>query len=500
MPFDAEKTRLEARLLGLLNQALQDRNRDEIVSSTLALGDLYLSGDLYEKAEESFQRVLQEPVQSLARPDEKARAHISLATIAMRRGHLTLAAEGLQRVRDLMPGPSTVGLEARRLQSEIDLYAGRYREVVDAVETILGSESPDKLGDLRIDFMLLQGRARRLQGRNARAERHFEKALDLAQKTGYEAGTAGAHSELGRVLTVVGKFKRAQEHLQAALKSDAGMGSQLRLDVDHRRLALLLLRMGRWAEAEELLQQSCNSSRDLGIVESRIGSQLVRANMLRLRGSWEEAQDQAQDAMETARAAGFLRRQVQGLLCTAWVTVDRGEADAALESLRQAEALYGRVAPESNVMLQVHVCTARAYDLRGETAEAFDHFMRANNIARETASEIERHVVDSHLGEHFRARGEEEKAADLLTRAARELGALGAKFDVARARLGLARLLCDARMARTLEDRQREIRLARSNLFEARRLFELLGASPRLTECVELDAKMQPARPAAASE
>src|SRR5437870_1746847 len=95
MPFDHEKMRLEARLLGLLSQALQDRNRDDIVSNLLALGDLYLSGDSYEKSEEYFQRILDEPVVQLARPEERARARLNLASLAMRRGHLGAAGEGL---------------------------------------------------------------------------------------------------------------------------------------------------------------------------------------------------------------------------------------------------------------------------------------------------------------------------------------------------------------------------------------------------------------------
>jgi hypothetical protein len=55
-------------------------------------------------------------------------------------------------------------------------------------------------------------------------------------------------------------------------------------------------------------------------------------------------------------------------------------------------------------------------------------------------------------------------------------------------------------MARTLEDRQREMKLARSNLFEAHRLFELMGAAPRVSECQELEARLQPEKPATAPE
>jgi len=501
MPFDDEKLRLETRLLGLLQQALQERNRDEIVASTLALGDLYLSGDLYEKAEEYFRKLGEEPVASLARPDEKAKAYLSLASVMMRRGHLTLAREGLKKARDTQVGGGNgTHLEARRLHCELEMHAGHYREVVDAIESTLSSESPEKLGDLRVDFMTLEGRARRLMGRNRQAARLLEKALDAAQKNGYEAGAGAAHGELGRLQTVLGKFKAAQDHLEAALKSDEGMASQRRLNADRRRMALLQIRMGRWKDAETLADQSFQSSREIGNLEGRIAAQLVRSTLRRLRGSYDDAYDCALDAMEGARSAGFLRRQVQGMLALAQLAFDRGQARESMDLLREAEALYGRLAPESSVMLQAHVLTGRVHDLQGETTEAFDRLMRAHSIARETASDVERHIVDSFLGDHFRCRGEEEKAAELLTRAARGLGELGAKFDIARARLSLAKLLADARMARTLEERQREMKLARSNLFEARRLFELMGANPRLAECIELEQRLAPEKQAPASE
>ena len=500
MPFDEEKLRLESRLLGLLQRALQERDRDEIVSSTLALGELYLSGDLYEKAEEYFRRLEEEPVVQLARLEERARAQLALATVMMRRGHLTLVREGIKRARDMQASSPVVQIEARRLHCELELHAGRYREVVDAIESTLSSESPERLGDLRVDFMLLEGRARRLMGRNRQAARLLEKAMDLAEKSGYEPGAGGAHSELGRLHSVMGRFKQAREHLEAAVRSDAGMASQRRLNNDHRRLALLGLRMGRWDEAEELAERSHQSCREMGNLEGRVAAQVVRATLRRLRGSYDDAYDLALDATETARAAGFLLRHVQGLVALAQLARARGQGREAMESLREAEALYGRVAPESNTMLQIHLLVGRAHDQLGDTADAFDRMMRAHSIARETGNELERQVVDSFLGDHFRRRGEEEKASELLSRAARDLGTMGAKYDVARARLSLAALLGEARMARSPEDRQRELRLARSNLFEARRLFELMGAAPRLAQCTALEARLQPERPTPASE
>ncbi|MFQ5598987.1 MAG: tetratricopeptide repeat protein [Candidatus Krumholzibacteriia bacterium] len=500
MPLDSEKKRLEARLLDLLSRALLERNRDDIVGTSLKLGALYLSGDLYDKSEECFHRVLGEPVADLARADEKAQAEAGLARVALCRGHLTLAQEALERAEALLSGQSEVLIEVRQLQCQRDLHAGRYREVVDTIESTLTRESPDKLGDTRVDFMILEGRARRLMGRNRQAVRLLEKALELAENTGYEAGTARARSELGALLGTLGQFKSAQEVLSAALRSNEAMGRQYRLDRDHCRLGLLLVHMGRWEEAENLLLESYRSSRDLRTLENRLGSQLARAQLLCLRGDLEDARDLALDAMEVARSAGFVRRHAEGLLGLGNVAVEGGQPYEALDFLREAEALYSHLAPESNIMLQVHAAIGRAHDALGESSEAFDALMRAHNLGRETGNAYERHRVDSLLGAHFQHEGDSDKAADVLTKAASELGTLGAKYDVAQARLWFAELLCEMHSTGPVEQRQRDAKLARSNLFEARRLLEGMGARRRLAEVTELESRLQPELPSPSSE
>ncbi|UCE02889.1 MAG: tetratricopeptide repeat protein [Candidatus Latescibacterota bacterium] len=498
MPLDSEKKRLEARLLDLLQRALEERNRTGIVSTSLELGALYVSGDLYDKAEESFRRVLEEPGSRLARAEERAQAEVGFAQVTLRRGHLTLAREALERAEKHLTGPHEVLLDVRNVQCERDLHAGLYRDVVDSIEATLARETAETLGDARIDFMVLEGRARHLLGRNRQAQRLLEKALELAQSSGYEPGSANARSELGALMTTIGQFKLALEHLEEAVRSGEGMGSQYRLDRDRRRLAWLFLRMGRWEDGESLLRRSYESSRDLRTLENRLGSQLGRAQLLALRGVLEEAGDIALDAMEVARAAGYVRRQVQGLLLLGGIAFDAGELDEALESLKQAEAVYAPIAPESSLMVQIQAAIGRVLDARKESAEAFERLMRALNLARETGNVYERHRIDSYLGVHFGREGEQEKAAGVLSQAASELGGLGAKYDVAVTRLWFAQLLANRRPM-AAADRQREMKLARSNLFEARRLFEPMGAEPRLAEVREAEAKVHQ-EPAPSSE
>ena len=131
MPLDSEKKRLEARLLTLLNQALRERNRDDIVATSLELGALYYSGDLYDRSEESFRGVLEEPVVQLARAEEKAQAEAGIARVLLTRGHLTLAREALERAERHLDEPDDVMLEIRKLRWEHQgrILADVYREV-----------------------------------------------------------------------------------------------------------------------------------------------------------------------------------------------------------------------------------------------------------------------------------------------------------------------------------------------------------------------------------
>lgn len=491
MPLDAEKKRLEARLLDLLQRALVERNRDDIVGTSLELGALYLSGDLYDLAEECFRRVLEEPVRRLARGDEKAQAEVGLAHLLLIRGHLTLAREALERAERLVASHDATLLEIRKLQCQRDLHVGQFREVVDNIEATLARESAETLGDGRIDFMVLEGRARLLLGRLRQAQRLLEKALELAESTGYEAGAANARSELGVLFVVLGQFKRAHEHFTEALRSDEGSGSLFRLDRDRCRSGILLVRMGRWDEAAELLRASYASSRDLRTLENRLAAQLAEAELRGLRGDLDEARDQALDAMEVARAAGFVHLHVRGLLVVAQVGLEAGRAQEALETLREAESLYTRLAPEGPTMVQIQIALGRAHDALGDNATAFERFTRAHNLARETGNVFDRHRVDAAMGRHFAATGAEDKAATILSKAAAELGTLGAKYDVAVTRLAFALLLVDTKRARSAEERARETKLARSNLFEAKRLLETMGAKPRLAELAAVASRLQ---------
>ena len=490
MPLDAEKKRLEARLLGLLHQALQERNRDDIVGTSLELGALYISGDLYDRAEECFRRLLEEPVKRLARVDERIQAEAGLAQVMLVRGHLTLAQEALERADRVAGGSEASRLDVHMLQWQRDLHAGLYQDVVDAIESTLDREAADKLGDRRVDIMLLEARARHLLGRHRQAQKLLEKALELAHGAGYEAGAANARSELGMLLMTGAQFKRAHEHLAEALKSAEGAGSVSRLDRDRRRLGILFVRMGRWDEAAQLLRQSYESARDLRTLENRLASQIAAAELQALRGEIDTARDRALDAMEGARASGYVRLHVDGLLLLGTIALEAGRPQEAVEALREAELLYARLAPESPTMVCIQATFGRAHDALGDGTAAAERLMRAHNLARETGDVYERHRIDCFLGQHFARRGADDKAASLLSKAAAELGALGAKYDVAVARLRFAELLVGTTRTRSADERARESKLARSNLFEARRLLQAMGASARLAEVAALEARL----------
>ena len=125
--------------------------------------------------------------------------------------------------------------------------------------------------------------------------------------------------------------------------------------------------------------------------------------------------------------------------------------------------------------------------------------MRAHNVARETGNVYDRHRVDGIMGHHFAITGAEDKGATLLAKAAADLGSLGAKYDVAVTRLWFARLLIETQRQRSHEERTREAKLARSNLFEARRLLESMGAASRLADVAALETRLQQL-PAASSD
>jgi ATP/maltotriose-dependent transcriptional regulator MalT len=197
------------------------------------------------------------------------------------------------------------------------------------------------------------------------------------------------------------------------------------------------------------------------------------------------------DGMEVARAAGYLLLHVFGLVTLSQIAVESGDARAALEYANEAQALYGRRAPESTMMLKVHRCLARAHSALGEHPEAFASLTRAHNLARETANRYMRACIDAQLGRHFLDTGDVSKAVAAFAATAPELGNLGAKYDVALVRLWHAEALWKRCMAGVATDRDKDVKLARSNAFEARRLFESMHASKRLDAVIELEKELE---------
>lgn len=490
MPLDSEKKRLEARLLTLLNQALRERNRDDIVSTSLELGALYYSGDLYDKSEECFRRVLEEPVAQLARADEKAQAEAGISRVLLTRGHLTLAREAFERAEKHPDVADDVVIEIRKLQWEHDVLTGHYDDVVDHITAMVKPKVAESLGDARVDIMVLEARARRLLGDNEGAQKLLENALEMAEGAGYEAGTADARSELGALQTSLGRFKHAQELLTEALRSDEGMGRQFRMDRDRMRLGVLAVHMGRWDEGESLLREAHQSARELRTLDNRLASQLGLATLHGYRGNDVEASNMAREVMEVARAAGFMLLQVEALVVLANLTTDTGRASEALELAQEAEALYRRIAPRSDTMVHVQAALGRALGALNDSEAAHEHLMDASRLAQESGNAYERHRIESLLGHHFRGIGETDKAASVLSQAAADLGGLGAKYHVAITRLDFADLLAETSRNREPDERGRELKLARSNLFEARRLFEGMGAEMRIQQVSALESRL----------
>jgi tetratricopeptide (TPR) repeat protein len=195
--------------------------------------------------------------------------------------------------------------------------------------------------------------------------------------------------------------------------------------------------------------------------------------------------------MEVARAAGYLLLHVTGLTILSQVALEADDPRAALEYAREADALYGRRAPESAMMLRIFRCIADAHSAMAQHPQAFEVLKRAHALARETGNLYSQQVIEAQLGRHYLRTGDSSKAAEVLEAAAAELGDLGAKYDIAMVRFWYAEVLWKRCMAGISDDRAKDIKRARSNVFEARRLLESMQAANRLKEVAALEEEFR---------
>jgi len=351
-------------------------------SPFLRSGETALRHQLYEVAEDHFQRVLNN--ESAPEPD-RAAAALGVVRSRLAAGRLTEAAEAFP----LVPAGLTPALRRQRdlVEAELMFQEGRNEEALGKLDTL-----PAQGDESDLTVMRLRSRTLMALGRHEEAEQELGRGLlshpdstglkreraELAAQLGDAAratalwrelsegpmpspDTQMAHIRLTEQALRVSDTAAARRHLDLLLGYDA-LSPSLNLHV-YPLAARVLRAEGKPDEAAKLFLAWEKQLGEAGLVSE---ARIRRAHALILSGEWEEGRRILRDLIAL--------RGDHPLLATAWLTlaeslVEAGQLSAAAESFEEYLTVF--TSPEGQRRAMLGLAQLREAQGRWMEADVF---------------------------------------------------------------------------------------------------------------------------------
>jgi tetratricopeptide (TPR) repeat protein len=353
-------------------------------------------------------------------------------------------------------------------------FAGRRQEIVDLItaqQDRTAAATPALAAEL--DFWL--GFAHGWLGRRAEAAEHLQRALERATAAGERAILGRVHRALATECVYSGRpMDTAADHARDAV-------SLLRAEGDVFWLAQALFTQCYCCIFAGRFEAALGAAEELAILSGPSGPSRAQANAAMLTGLVKAFQGDADAAVESCERA--LTRSPDRfetafvLACLGRAQLAAGNASRAVSTLQQAVEIADQVR-SLQFRAWFRTMLSEAAIANGELDRARSVAEAARDLGDATGFQLGLGLARRVLGVIAARNRDHALAMDHLSDAIERLARIGARFELARARLERGRV------AHTLADGE----AARSDLREARALFAGVGL-PREVERVDVLAE-----------
>ena len=414
---------------------------------------------------------------------EEVLSLVELASICLSQlGQPGLAIDWVERARAAVGSGSSLP-ELDLVDAGVRLRLGDAGRAVQLAEGIAGGPPPSRVGMEGAEALDLWLRGRVVLAQATQANGDIQRAIDLLtgipEDIGKGRGTrAMLDASRGRLLWMAGRFSEADGAMRAASENDSGLSM-----LDRARLLnnLGALRYGAgdragavraWEQALHLFQQL------MALLESVrvLGNLCVGYRDL---GRWDRAREAGEKALAGARELAAEDLECNTLLNLGALEMSRGRLIEAEAFFGQAEELAHALRAQRE-LVEAWLRKAEVMALR-EQPGVVELAMRAAEEADRQSMVSEGALALSVAALGLARRGESWKAiAPLAERALNALSGVGAKADLASARLWLAEALLLVG-----EGKEARVMLDKAKVFAHER-----GDAQMIARCEALDARI----------
>ena len=321
----------------------------------------------------------------------------------------------LERLLPAVDDPAHA-VELRLLKAHILNVRGELDQAVSLYSEILRLPDEPALQPKLAEAHRSLGDILRREDRRAEADQHLEAALRLYRSLNHVGGQAESLLTMGQLAEDGADYARAEKLYERAIDLARGLGMKA-LEADlHFALSRILLPRGDLAGALDREQQALSIAEESADwhLQARL-KVAIGANLFGLK-RYEEAMRTYEEAVETSRRIGDLRMLAYGLYNAAGAYVRRNELLRAESYLKESEDL-ARKLREPVMEALVRSSFGTLWEIRGKWPVARRNFETGLEMLRSGGHEVEFARRAIHASFYFNKNGEKDAALTLLNQA-----------------------------------------------------------------------------------
>lgn len=260
---------------------------------------------------------------------------------------------------------------------------------------------------------LRRGKILEQTGRWEECRQSYARALRSAQRTHAEGLLGQAHNHLGQVLLLLGDYSGAQKHFEKASQLAESLQDIIGQVRVYGNMGNLFFRLGRYDEAKEYYTRSIVAARqsDPSMVSAQTIAHFALACMNQ--GDFDHAVSIIQEQIPHSRNLGDKPGMTSLYTNLGIIYFEKGDYEAALDSYRQGMALSEELGNKMFTAINIG-CIGSVYERRGDYSKAMQHFIRDLELVEEIGDKQGTAIALTLIGELLSYMGEFGQAIDYL--------------------------------------------------------------------------------------
>jgi len=317
----------------------------------------------------------------------------------------------------------------RLLSAMINIQIGSYEEAeIECKEALQGLEGGNRDGRMG-ELLMTLGSISLHQGDMTSARRYYEDCLNHLGEKERSLELAKVFNYLAQLHFVKSEWRDALDLLKKSLGISESLGEKRMTASMIGNLGTVNLLMGKWEKAEDNLLRSLGLWNDLGDQLAIVRKYVSLGSLFMMRREWGRAEEYYTQARDISREKGYMRELCLALEFSGELAYDREKFGLASRYYSRALALAQNIAPDGDMMGELHRRLAELLISTGDLNGAMESCEKSLSYSLRLGDRYEEAIVYRVFGRVFEAMGQTDRARNYFSQGIDGLTSIGEQYE-----------------------------------------------------------------------